>query len=135
MKQDLFAKLPSGYRKATPEESQKIMETGMMLRLTQSETARCRAELESAQLRLQKALSESALAGNQQADLMRRLKLQGKLGDIHGTDNGAIILEDESKRLEVWPPPPAPPQVKRAKADLKAIKDPSESSDKTKGTK
>ena len=57
MKQDLFSKIPSGYRKATPEESQKIMETGMMLRLTPSETARFRAELEYAHLRLKKALS------------------------------------------------------------------------------
>lgn len=119
MKQDLFSKIPPGYRKATPEESQKILETGMMIRLTNAEAARCRAELESAQLRLQKALSESALAGSQQADLFRALKIEGKPGDIHGTDTGAIILEDRSKRLEAWP---LPPQVKLANVDPKAIK-------------
>ena len=120
MKQDIFAKPPPGYRKATPQEQQAIMDCGMMLQLTNARAGQCRAELEAAQLRLQKALSEAALASNQQSDLFRGLKLDGKPGDIHGSDNGVIILEDKSKRLEVWPPPPAAPQVKLAKIDPKA---------------
>lgn len=100
MTQELMTKPPPGYRFATLEEKQEIMEAGMALHIYSSQVGQFNAQIEAAQEKLRRALTELQLAQAQDAALLKKLGLDGKPGNLHGVGKQILILVDPKKRVE-----------------------------------
>lgn len=98
-KQELFPKVPPGYRLVTPEEELEIIKKGSVIQAANSTIARCDAEIRAANLEIQRAQQQfmSAQAGIK--ELHQKLGIEGAQNDILTMPDGKVcVLVDKAKR-------------------------------------
>lgn len=126
-KQEVFPKIPPGYRVATPEEELEIIKTGSAIQAAQSTIARCDAEIRAAKLESRSAQQQLAAMVEKSKELHKKLGIDGVPNDILTLDGKTYILVDKAKREaaalkliqggKVDEPEEAPEKEKPAKAE------------------
>lgn len=94
LKQELFPKVPPGYRLATTEERMELLQAGILLQNAQQTIGRCEAEIRAARLEI--AQAQRSFAAGQ--DRSRKLNEKFGIGD---DKDGVLVLPDGTTAILV----------------------------------